>query len=606
MTVRLLAAYGIYPANAIVTLDTGTETGLITAKLASANLAGGVAYTAPPAPNQLSRAQVLKDGAGKVLGLADANGNIINVGAIVATITGTGVVGSPLTATLPTGVVGTLQFTKTLKASPFTKSNIASAVANAVNSLSYTVQLADVPYNIGCDTSNAVSSSEPVGIVDPGGIITNYATRIYQLNAAFTSPRTAYNGATLIGSTETDVTGTSMLVTELEGEAESISLMCANMHTVTSRTISGFTVVCPSAIGDKKYDSLFATAPIGTFNGSATGTVPPRTAGDTHPAVIFSDEYPITTVARTDGGTKPLIAIREAAFYPANNDTGDSNQTNPAAWSAPYFTHSGADWGDTTKPGFYLGVGVRDNKLNAPFTATPTGSGNCTILGFRIKYKNRAATYAWFGSSYKKGDLPSLVTKKGAGYVMRSALAASTPTRPVEFINGGMAGQQLIKGRLAAEDIIPLAKPTHVVIEFSNPNDLSSVTTSTLNTLRSETNNIIAVAEANGARPMLDNGWARNTSSLPNTAPYFDAPMQTLLNSYLAEQQARGYPVVDTRTGMSAGTIPDTIKMIANGFPADYAISATGDGLHQTQIAEDEVLVPVATAALVAENNKYF
>ncbi|MQA39029.1 hypothetical protein [Rugamonas aquatica] len=47
MTIRLLCAYDKYPANAIVTLDAGTETGLITANLATATLTGGVVYFAP-------------------------------------------------------------------------------------------------------------------------------------------------------------------------------------------------------------------------------------------------------------------------------------------------------------------------------------------------------------------------------------------------------------------------------------------------------------------------------------------------------------------------------------------------------------------------------
>lgn len=47
MTVRLLAAWGIYPANAIISIDSATETGLVVAKLADTVLTGGVAYVAP-------------------------------------------------------------------------------------------------------------------------------------------------------------------------------------------------------------------------------------------------------------------------------------------------------------------------------------------------------------------------------------------------------------------------------------------------------------------------------------------------------------------------------------------------------------------------------
>lgn len=105
------------------------------------------------------------------------------VGSMAAVITGTGIVGQPLTATLPFGVVGTLQFTKALKTSPFTKSNISGSVASAVNSLSYTVQSADAPYNIGCDASSTVSSSNVI-VVQAAAPSINFVAMLDSLTAA--------------------------------------------------------------------------------------------------------------------------------------------------------------------------------------------------------------------------------------------------------------------------------------------------------------------------------------------------------------------------------------------------------------------------------------
>ncbi|UOD30708.1 SGNH/GDSL hydrolase family protein [Massilia violaceinigra] len=48
MTIRLLCAHAGYPANAIVALGTGTEAGLVAAKMATTELAGGISYV--PAP----------------------------------------------------------------------------------------------------------------------------------------------------------------------------------------------------------------------------------------------------------------------------------------------------------------------------------------------------------------------------------------------------------------------------------------------------------------------------------------------------------------------------------------------------------------------------
>lgn len=90
-------------------------------------------------------------------------------GGAAATLTGTFAIGQTITAKLPDGVVGTLQFTRTLATAPFTKSNIAGAVANAVNSLSYTLQNEDGGYVPGVDASNQVTQT--VGGAVPASIL---------------------------------------------------------------------------------------------------------------------------------------------------------------------------------------------------------------------------------------------------------------------------------------------------------------------------------------------------------------------------------------------------------------------------------------------------
>lgn len=80
MTVRLLAAYGQYPINAIVTLDAGTESGLVAAKLATTNATGGVPYVQPAVPNQRYSAQVEIDSGGNLVGVIGPSGNVLPVG----------------------------------------------------------------------------------------------------------------------------------------------------------------------------------------------------------------------------------------------------------------------------------------------------------------------------------------------------------------------------------------------------------------------------------------------------------------------------------------------------------------------------------------------
>jgi hypothetical protein len=142
MTIRLLAAYDIYPQNAIVTLAAGTEAGLIAAGLASASTTGGVAYVAPAVPPVINNARVSTSGGVSMI-INDA-GNVVNVGGTtaVATATTLGLVkgaGIAADGTLVAGVGTTVIATGTLPASALgvtTPVNSAAAVTLTLPSAS--------------------------------------------------------------------------------------------------------------------------------------------------------------------------------------------------------------------------------------------------------------------------------------------------------------------------------------------------------------------------------------------------------------------------------------------------------------------------------------
>jgi hypothetical protein len=77
---------------------------------------------------------------------------------IAAAVTGIYAVDETLTAAYPAGTVGTIQFVRTLLVAPYTRTAIATAVANAVNSLTYKVTVDDAGCRIDVDCSNQVST----------------------------------------------------------------------------------------------------------------------------------------------------------------------------------------------------------------------------------------------------------------------------------------------------------------------------------------------------------------------------------------------------------------------------------------------------------------
>lgn len=96
--------------------------------------------------------------------LVDLGGNVISGGGSGTLSPLTGDVDTVVTASLPAGVIGTIQFTRTMRTAPFTKTAIAGAVASNVNTLTYTIATADAGCNVGYDVSSEVSSSATIPV----------------------------------------------------------------------------------------------------------------------------------------------------------------------------------------------------------------------------------------------------------------------------------------------------------------------------------------------------------------------------------------------------------------------------------------------------------
>jgi hypothetical protein len=108
---------------------------------------------------------------------------------IAAAITGIYAVGETLTAAYPPDTIGSIQFVRTLLVAPFTRTPIAAAVANAVNSLTYKVTVDDANCRIDVDCSNQVSTVTG-GAVPAGAVVSTTFRSIYTMDL---SDNTTYN-----------------------------------------------------------------------------------------------------------------------------------------------------------------------------------------------------------------------------------------------------------------------------------------------------------------------------------------------------------------------------------------------------------------------------
>lgn len=205
-----------------------------------------------------------------------------------ANITGVPGVGNTLTATLPPGMTGTLQWTRTLAAAPFTKTAISGAVANAVNSLTYTLTSDDLGYKLGVDCSNQVSSA--VGSVvaaapAAGPVIVKAA--VINANPAVGSPmsitagsftgatsvmRSIYAGGTLVAGPAVAATYTPVAADQ--GKVFTVTEAATN-SIGTTNSMSANSAGCLAAlrnIADRVYLNQFKRA-VPSMGGYSTHTI---------------------------------------------------------------------------------------------------------------------------------------------------------------------------------------------------------------------------------------------------------------------------------------------------------------------------------------------
>nr|WP_315401794.1 GDSL-type esterase/lipase family protein [uncultured Duganella sp.] len=604
MTVRLLAAYGIYPANAIVTLDAGTETGLIAAKLASANLTGGVAYTAPSAPNQFSRAQVVKDGAGNVLGLADANGNLISSGSVAATVTGTGIVGEKLTATLPTGVTGTLQFFKALKVSPFTKSPIAGAIANAVNSLQYTVQQADGPYNLGCDSSNTVSASNVIGGV--AGPDTVYSTA---------TDNFVWDGNSLVFGVGTTTPATDSITAQLAADPLLNGCPVANTG-VSGQNIAGMRAriaaqINPKYVAGKDNRLLVWELTNDMLNG--TGNLPAtsianlmmyisevRTANPGWIVIVLTTlpRYDLIGATSNDAQTGPLtiaqanarlntanallqsqyLAMGASAVIDVRADgtfayvDGATSPLNPALWSdGTHLTKAGytSELAGQVIPFLRTFVPVADT--TTPTLLSATVHGSTAVLTFSESLRNTAPTLSSL----------SLVLGGGAAINPTSAVVAGN-TIALGFATSATVGQS------ATVSYVPGASPLRD-LTGNNAVAFSAVattnTTAATGTGRLINTRLLVEAGAPGSYAYTGSGAAFSTTLLTDGAGVLDAAFQpgvdgffSLISTVTPVQNTGPQVIVGVGAAVAVGTYNAIDYTTIGGNFGTYAMFLKGVG----------------------------
>ncbi len=193
-----------------------------------------------------------------------------------------------------------------------------------------------------------------------------------------------------------------------------------------------------------------------TINGSTTFTLQPRIAAE-RVSLAVSDELPVRSIPRTDGGIRPLIIIR--IEYPQGSTP-----------SVPYLGTS--NWRQTTSPRIMKTsvqnvLGVTDK---ASFTQTTNTEGGVAvpIVQYFTKKKGRQLFISTDSTGEGVGSTPT-----GYGAAQIAAYTNSTPDNPIEYFNAGLhaQGPEVYSKRL--KELGDFVKPTIVLYSPYSVNDVS-------------------------------------------------------------------------------------------------------------------------------------
>lgn len=292
-----------------------------------------------------------------------------------------------------------------------------------------------------------------------------------------------------------------------------------------------------------------------TFAGASSADVA-AAASTYNPAFLSSDWIELPSVTRADGGTRPLLMARIFHDGAANGSwnlvggfTADTD-TQKTAWQ----NASAFPWWRE-----YQCLTITTDAVTTPATDVPAAAlqGSSVWLGFEFGYRNKALSVLQVGDSLAEGAYGMFGGWGSWG--LRGCNLASSPSRPITFIQNGVSGQTSSTYNTAAEAAIALFKPTNVLLEGLSPNDQAAVSALTANELQAAYTRLQRVARAcrsAGARLAV-------VTPFPNSAynAASDANRLALRAAILTAGATGAYDVLDVESVLGDGATPVRYKL---------------------------------------------
>jgi hypothetical protein len=465
---------------------------------------------------------------------------------------------------------------------------IASRAISGKPSVVALTSAALTPSNVSCATTGVTYN---IRVAAPAQFD---AVRILVANAAssaVTGVRAAFSLATGSGGWQAGLPGSGGNVTAAIGSNP-------GNQTVAPSTKGGFLNIGGSA-GAYTFNRM-------TFGYKIEADLPPAivTSPTAVPSWTVSDWSPCAPVARTDGGTLPLVDIRlqfpPSGYTPISGATSSSPGVTLVAGSMGNWAIDGAiDSGRPFNAGLMWRVlgqndtGV-DKTINFQGSNTPSVVLNGPLIIVQFHTLTDIHTIVYLQDSIGEYNATGEYANT---YAFRGAMAAAAATGktiswcPLTWPSGAAAQYML-----SATPIMDYLQPEIVWAKPMGPNDTAyaTLTQDNVSTAYSNLGYAMSLAQKYKSKVIIEPHLAVNNSA-PDTWGATDS-FRIAWNSYYASQAASmGYTFINTDAPWVSGGSIVSGQQQANS-------SYTADGTHANE-AGHTALTPVATAGATAVLN---
>lgn len=438
-------------------------------------------------------------------------------------------------------------------------------------------QTADVDY----DTA-PISAAVQAAVSGAGKRTTRVATRLY-----LTDPKSALASVFQTWAGETAFTAAMLVDTETDFDA--VSLLAVNT-TAAPLVIGAAYAATPTQIAS--YAANLGNTGQFLFSGATTKTLA-AAAAVTQPTFELSDPLPLSSTARTDGGTRPLLLLDVQYTTASDGST-----------AVPYWFRTGSEWGASVSAGNTNGriLGSTYLKGAIALASLPAmaATGNCLVFGFVYWTRGVPVKVVMAnGDSITSGS--ALTTSQNGPWLMKACQSISTPTAPVEFMICGHPGQRetvyapygrsFMNGISTDKALAGAGVPTHLIYAAGTPNIGATFGASQAASMRQQLSLTVGTAVEKGIQTAI---WTMVPWSATATTPTWTGSSATTFAAYNAALANWNVKLLNFNAAVSYPADPTMYQTTALGYTVNTGaadlkhLSDAGD----TRIATGDSTLP--------------